>query len=92
MSVELSAVCTLSVLEIAALYRTLRPDPYCLAPCIAIYSAERGQAAAELLLCSGGCGYTGDWAYGESGKGALGVPGAILHDLLVLFSSDGSNH
>lgn len=58
MSVELTAVCTLSVLKIAVLYRTLRPDSYCFAPCIAIYSAERkGQAGAELLLCPGERGY-----------------------------------
>lgn len=56
------------------------------AACIAIYSAERrGQAGAELLLCSGERGYIGDWAYGEPGKGALDVPGAISCDMIVLF-------
>lgn len=49
MSVELTAVCTLSVLEIAVPYRTLRPDFYCFVPCIDIYLDERkGQAGAEL--------------------------------------------
>lgn len=49
MSVELTAVCTLSVLKVAVPYRTPRPNFYCFAPCIAIYSDERkDQAGAEL--------------------------------------------
>lgn len=49
MSVELTAVCTLSVLKIALPYRTPRPDFYCFAPCIAIYLDEtKGWAGAEL--------------------------------------------
>jgi len=49
-TVELTAVCTLSVLKIAEPYRTLRPDFYCFAPCIDIYLDEKkkGQAGAEL--------------------------------------------
>lgn len=92
MSVELSAVCTLSVLETAVLGRTPGPDPCCFGPPIAIYSAERkGQAGAEMLLCSGGRGYTRDRAFGESGQGALGVPAVIPPDLLVLSKGGGSD-
>ena len=48
-SVELTAVCTLSVLKIAVPYRTPRPDICCFAPCIAVYLDEgTGQAGAEL--------------------------------------------
>lgn len=93
MSVELTAVCTLSALKTAVLHRTPGPDSYCFAPCTAIYSAERkGQAGAELLHCPGERACTGHWASGESGKGALGVPGAFLHDLIDLLKDDGSNH
>lgn len=49
-SMELTAVCTLTVLEIGVPYRTLGPDFYCFALCMAIYLDEgKGQAGAELF-------------------------------------------